>query len=71
MNTLRTGLDIVVARRTAGLTQTELARLAGIHRTSLSHLEWSAKNLPARRVEQIERALESVGARSASGNEAA
>ncbi len=71
MSTLRTGLDIVVARRTAGLTQTELARLSGIHRTSLSHLEWSAKCLPTRRVEQIERALKSAGTRPDGGSEAA
>ncbi len=58
---LRTGLDVVIARRTAGLTQTELAKLAGINRTSLSQMEWSAKSLPQRRVEQIERALKSVG----------
>jgi DNA-binding XRE family transcriptional regulator len=68
---LRTGLDIVVARRTAGLTQTELARLAGIHRTSLSHLEWSAKCLPTRRVEQIERALQLAGTGDDHPNEAA
>ncbi len=68
---LHTGLDIVVARRTAGLTQTELARLAGMNRSRLSQIEWSARRLKPQTAEQLERALKSVGTGADRPNEAA
>ncbi len=58
---LTTGLDIVVARRTARLTQTELAKLAGINRSWLSQIEWSARRVNPQTAGQIERALQLTG----------
>ncbi len=68
---LHTGLDIVVARRTAGLTQTELARLAGINRSRLSQIEWSSRRVNPQTAEQLERALKSTGTGADRPNEAA
>ena len=68
---LRMGIDVLVARRTVGLSQGRLAELSGIDPSSLSRIEWSRKQLDPRRAERIERALKSAGARPDGGNEAA
>lgn len=49
--------DIIRARRKLGLSQAELARLAGIHAETLNRIE-NAKNKPnVATVEKIDRAL--------------
>lgn len=55
---LRTGLDIVVAR------------LARINRSRLSQMEWSARRITSERAKQIERAMQSAGARPDGGSAA-
>lgn len=58
---LRTGIDVLVARRTAGLSQGRLAEMAGIDPSSLSRIEWSRKQLDPQRAQRIQRALELAG----------
>jgi len=58
---LRTGIDVLVARRTVGLSQGRLAELSGIDRSSLSRIEWSRKQLDPQRAQRIERALVLAG----------
>ncbi len=67
---LKTGIDVLVARRTVGLSQGRLAELSGIDRSSLSRIEWSRKQLDPRRAEQIQRALQSAGDRPDGGQAA-
>ncbi len=58
---LRTGIHVLVARRTVGLSQGRLAELCGIDPSSLSRIEWSRKQLDPQRAERIERALQLAG----------
>ncbi len=58
---LKTGIDVLVARRTVGLSQGRLAELTGIDRSSLSRIEWSRKQLDPQRAQRIERALALAG----------
>jgi DNA-binding XRE family transcriptional regulator len=55
--------DIIRERRALGLTQEQLARLAGIRQETLSRIE-SAKHSPnVRTVQKIERALQKAAGR--------
>lgn len=71
MELLQTGTDVLVARRTAGLTQAQLAKLAGMHRATLSRVEWSRKRLTAEQAQRIQRALELDGGPADPGPKAA
>lgn len=52
---------IIKARRQAGLTQVELARLAGIRAETLNRIEKGKTTPDTATIVKIERALESVG----------
>ncbi len=58
---LTTGIQVLVARREAGLTQAELAKRAGMNRSTLSRLEWSRRQLDPQKAEAIKRALQPNG----------
>lgn len=58
---IRTGLDVLMLRRTAGLTQGELSRRSGIERSCLSRIEWSRRELDPQKADRIRRALEPAG----------
>ncbi len=71
MRQLQTGIDVLVARREAGLTQRELSEITGIHKTALCRIEWSRRRLTPERAQQIQRAIESVGTPADPGSKVA
>jgi transcriptional regulator with XRE-family HTH domain len=52
------GANIRHYRGEAGLTQEQLAELAGLHRTYIGHVERAEKNVSARNIAKIARALQ-------------
>ncbi len=53
----RVGLRIRIARENEGLSQEELGRLAGLHRTYIGQVERGEKNIGLKNLEKIAKAL--------------
>jgi len=51
------GLNVRRLRRAAGISQEELARRAGLHRTYIGAVEWAERNITLISAEKIARAL--------------
>ncbi len=48
-----TGIELLVARRSRGISQQELAHRLGISHAQLSRWEWGRRPIPPRRASQI------------------
>jgi DNA-binding XRE family transcriptional regulator len=63
--------DIIRDRKAIGLTQTQLARLAGIRQETLSRIESGRQSAAVKTVERIERALAKAKLKSAAKSKSA
>jgi transcriptional regulator with XRE-family HTH domain len=55
--TQRIGLNITIIRERQGLTQENLAELAGLHRAYIGQIERGEKNIGLKNLEKIAKAL--------------